>query len=206
MPKPVAKWLLPLLMAVAAGATEHTPPPVEPASHFAAHETHADEKVTVAVDPYGTEEKCKLFRVDFLGHNVLPVRLIVTNDSDHTVSLREARILLETATGERIQAAEPEDVERLMTLKERQGKRIPLPNGLPSIKLKPKASLKMIEEDFDTFEYSTILVEPHSTHAGFLFYDVSGLSDPLAGTKLLLRKARTAAGDELFYFEIPLRK
>ena len=51
----------------------------------------------------------------------MPVRLIVTNLGDRPISLRDARILFETAAGDRIQAAEPEDVERLMTRKERMG-------------------------------------------------------------------------------------
>jgi hypothetical protein len=111
-----------------------------------------------------------------------------------------------TADGERIQAAEPEDVERTMTRKDRQGSKIPLPAPLPPIHTKPKGSNKEIEQDFDTFEYSALAVEPHTTRAGFLFYDVSGLSDPLVGAKLLLRKLRDADGKELFYFEIPFSK
>ena len=111
-----------------------------------------------------------------------------------------------TAAGEKIQAAEPEDVERLMTRKEREGGKIPMPGPIPAIKLKPKASNKEIEEDFDTFEYGALVVEPHSTRAGFLFYDVSELDEPLRGAKLHLHKLRDADGKELFYFEIPLDK
>ncbi len=81
-----------------------------------------------------------------------------------------------------------------------------MPGPLPSIKLKPKASNKEIEQDFDTFEYQALVVEPHSTRAGFLFYDVSGLDHPLQGASLHLRKLRDADGKELFYFEIPFDK
>ena len=120
----------------------------------------------------------------------MPVRLIVTNLGDRPISLRDARILFETAAGDRIQAAEPEDVERLMTRKEREGDKIPLPGPLPPIHTKPKGSNKEIEQDFDTFEYSALAVEPHTTRAGFLFYDVSGLSHPLRGRQAL--RARLA--------------
>ena len=81
-----------------------------------------------------------------------------------------------------------------------------MPVPLPPIKLKPKASNKEIEQDFNTFEYSAMVVEPHSTRAGFLFYDVSGLDHPLEGASLHLRKLRDADGNELFYFEIPFDK
>ncbi len=198
---PLVLWL-----ALPAMAKEHTPPPVEPATSFAAFEVHPEEKVAIAVEPYDTKEKESIFRVDYLAHGVMPVRLIVTNNGDRPISLRDARILFMTATGEKIQAAEPADVERLMTRKERTGGRIPLPGGIPSIKLKPKASNKDIEQDFDTFEYGALAVEPHTTHAGFLFYDVSGLDHPLEAGKLHLYKLRDADGNELFYFEIPFDK
>ena len=190
-------------LALPALGSDHTPPPVQPATAFAAVEAHDDEKVAIAAEPYDTREKEAIFRVDYLSHGVMPVRLIVTNNGSRPISLRDARILFLTAAGDKIQAAEPEDVERLMTRKEREGKKIPMPGPIPSIKLKPKASNKEVEEDFNTFEYGALVVEPHSTRAGFLFYDVSELDKPLKGAKLHLHKLRDADGNELFYFEIP---
>jgi hypothetical protein len=195
-----------LWLALPAMATDHTPPPVQPATTFAAVEVHDDEKVAIAAEPYDTREKAAIFRVDYLGHGVMPVRLIVTNNSDRPISLRDARILFMTAAGDKIQAAEPEDVERLMTRKEREGAKIPMPGPIPNIKFKPKASNKEIEEDFNTFEYQALVVEPHTTRAGFLFYDVSDLDKPLRGAKLHLHMLRNADGNELFYFEIPFDK
>ena len=190
------RWL-PLIvagLALPAVANDHAPPPVQPATSFAAVEVHENEKVAIAAEPYDTRQKESIFRVDYLGHGVMPVRLIVTNNGDKPISLRDARILFQTKSGQRIQAAEPEDVERLMTRKEREGARIPLPGPIPTIKLKPKASNKDIEEDFNTFEYGALVVEAHTTRAGFLFYDVSQLDDPLKGAKLHLHKLRDAEG------------
>jgi hypothetical protein len=195
-----------LWLALPAMASDHTPPPVQPASAFAAVEVHEDEKVAIAAEPYDTKEKASIFRVDYLGHGVMPVRLIVTNNGNRPISLRDARILFITASGDKIQAAEPEDVERLMTRKEREGASIPMPGPIPKIHLKPKASNKEIEQDFNTFEYGALVVEAHSTRAGFLFYDVSELDNPLRGARLHLHKLRDADGNELFYFEIPFDK
>ena len=195
-----------LWMALPALAAQHTPPSVQPASTFAAVETHPDEKVSIAAEPYDTREKESIFHVDYLSHGVMPVRLIVTNNGNRPISLRDARILFMTAAGDKIQAAEPEDVERLMTRKEREGGKIPLPGPLPNIKLKPKASNQEIEQDFDNFEYQALVVEPHTTRAGFLFYDVSELAHPLRGAKLHLHELRNSDGDELFFFEIPFDK
>ncbi|MGA9670307.1 MAG: hypothetical protein WBQ94_13935 [Terracidiphilus sp.] len=195
-----------LWLALPAMAADHTPPPVQPATSFAAVEVHDDEKVAIAAEPYDTKEKSAIFRVDYLSHGVMPVRLIVSNNGNRPISLRDARILFLTAAGDKIQAAEPEDVERLMTRKEREGSKLPMPGPIPAIKLKPKASNKEIEQDFDTFEYQALVVEPHTTRAGFLFYDVSELDHPLRGAKLHLHLLRNAEGNELFYFEIPFDK
>ena len=193
-------------LALPAMASDHSAPAVQPATTYAAVEVHEDEKVAIAAEPYDTKEKESIFKVDYLSHGVMPVRLIVTNNGDRPISLRDARILFLTAEGEKIQAAEPEDVERLMTQKERQGSKIPMPGPIPSIKLKPKASNQEIEQDFNTFEYQALVVEAHTTRAGFLFYDVSQLDHPLKSAKLHLHKLRDADGKELFYFEIPFDK
>ncbi|MGA7244791.1 MAG: hypothetical protein WBX19_16505 [Terracidiphilus sp.] len=195
--------LLVIGLSVTAGASNHTAPPVQPATTFPAVEVHDEEHVAIAIEPYDTREKESIFRVDYLGHGVMPVRLIITNNGDKPISLRDARILFYTAGGDKINAAEPEDVERLMTRSEREGKKIPMPGPLPSIKMKPKASNKDIEQDFDQFEYQALVVEPHTTRAGFLFYDVSQLDHPLDGAKMHLHELRDAEGKELFFFEIP---
>ena len=46
---PLLLWL-----ALPAVAADHKPPPVQPASAFAAVEVHADEKVAIAAEPYDT--------------------------------------------------------------------------------------------------------------------------------------------------------
>jgi len=195
-----------LWLALPALANDHTPSPVQPATSFPAVEVHDDEKVAIAIEPYDTHEKAAIFRVDYLNHGIMPVRIIVTNNGERPISLRDARIHFYTAAGDKIPAAEPEDVERLMTRKEREGGKIPLPAPLPPIKVKPKAGNKDIEQDFDNFEYQALVVEPHTTRAGFLFYDFSGLDHPLQGASLHLRMLRDADGKELFYFEIPFDK
>ncbi|HUX45704.1 MAG TPA: hypothetical protein VMV57_13210 [Terracidiphilus sp.] len=200
---------LPLMLAcvaVPALARSHKVPPVQPATSYAAVEVHEKEKVAIAAEPYDTREKESIFRVDYLSHGVMPVRLIVTNLGNRPINLSEARILFQTAAGDRIQAAQVEDVQRLMTRKERMGGKIPMPGPIPSIHLKPKGSIKEIQADFDQFEYQALVVEPHTTRAGFLWYDVSELDDPLKDAKLHLHALRDADGHELFYFEIPFNK
>lgn len=198
---PLLLWL-----ALPAMASKHNLPPVQPATEFPAVEVHTDEKVAIAADPYDTREKEAIFGVDYLSHNVLPIRLIVTNNGDQPISLLEARIFFVTAGGAELETAEPQDVERLMKQTDGEGGSFPLPMQLPRIKLKLRAGDSEIEQDFDTFEYRRLKVEPHSTRAGFVFYDLSGLIHPLEGAKLYLRGVRDSNGAELLYFEIPFDK
>uniref|UniRef100_E6PYS5 Uncharacterized protein n=1 Tax=mine drainage metagenome TaxID=410659 RepID=E6PYS5_9ZZZZ len=193
-------------LAQAAQAAEHKQPPVQPATDFPAVEVHANEHLAIAAEPYNTAAQIKLFRVNYFAHGILPVRLIVTNNGDRTISLKEARILFITAAGDRIQAAEPEDVQRRLSNPGGSGSHIPMPSPIPGLHLKHKNINKKIQADFDTFEFSALTVAPHTTQAGFLFYDIDGLGDPLRGAALNLHTLRDADGKELFYFEIPFDK
>jgi hypothetical protein len=193
-------WLL--LLALPALATSHAPPPAQAASLFAAVTVHDDEKVAIAAEPYDSQEKEAIFRGDYLSHGVMPIRVIITNYGDRPIRLLDARITFLTAAGDTIKIAEPADVDRLMALKEREA------GGTPPHKIKPmpKLSRREIDADFNTFELQALVVEPHSTRAGFVFYDVSALDHPLEGAKLLLRTLRDADGIALFDFEIPFDK
>ena len=49
-------------------------------------------------------------------------------------------------------------------------------------------------------------MEPHATRGGFLFFDVEGIDDPLAGAHLYVSGLRNSQGQELIFFDIPLEK
>ena len=199
---------LALLAALSVGqslAFEHGPPPEKDAATYPAVDIHQAEHVAIAAEPYNTEEKVKMFRVNYLEHQFLPIRIIVTNSGDRPISLNDARIDFISAHGDKIPAAEPDDVERRISLKDKEGSHIPI--GPIKLHTKPKTPNGKVDEDFSEFEYAAIVVEPHTTRAGFLFYDIQGLgSAPLHGAKLVFRQVKDADGKELFYFEIPFDK
>jgi len=201
------RWPLYLLLVAIVPLTlaESDPPPAKEAMAYPAFDFHAREQVAIAAEPYDTPEKCKIFNVDYLKYNFLPIRIIVTNTGDKPISLRDARIFFVSAAGDRIPAAEPEDVERRVKPRDSRGYDIPV--GPIKVHTKGSASDSKIEADFDHFEYAALAVEPHTTRAGFLFYDMQGLGNtPLHGGKLILRELRDSSGNELFYFEIPFDK
>lgn len=177
----------------------------KPATDYPAVDIHQDDKIAIAADPCDTADKVKLFAVDYLKYRILPIRIIVTNNSDRPISLNDARIHFISARGDKVPAAEPDDVERRVSSKDKRGKSIPI--GPINLHTKPSVPDAKIEKDFNQFEYAALAVEPHTTRTGYLFYDMDGLgSNPLKGAKLLLRTLRDADGKELFYFEIPLDK
>lgn len=195
-----------LLMALPAAARDHKLPPVRPAQSYAAVEVHPKEQVAIAAEPYDTRRKASIFRFDYLKYGFMPVLLTITNTGDKPISLNQARILFQTASGQLIQAAEPADVERVMPVPGRDRSSIPMPSPIPGVHLRHKNNYKKIEQDFNTFEYQALVVNPHSTQAGFLFYNVSGLNHPLRGAHLYVREIRNADGKDLFSFEIPFDK
>jgi hypothetical protein len=198
-------WCLFILAAGTFSFAESDPPPAKDATAYPAFDFHSKEQVAIAAEPFDTAEKCKIFQVDYLTYRFLPIRIIVTNTGDHPISLKDARIFFVSAAGDRVPAADPEDVERRVKPRDSRGRDIPV--GPMKIHTKGKASDDKIEADFDHFEYAALAVEPHTTRAGFLFYDMAGLGDtPLRGAKLIFRELRNSSGDQLFYFEIPFDK
>jgi hypothetical protein len=179
-------------------------PPAQDAAHYPAFVRHSDEHITIAVDPYDTGERNAVFHLNYVTANILPVRIIITNDGNTPISLEKARIDFITAAGDKIPAAEPADVERALDRPPDPRKKVQV--GPFKIGGKGKNRDKNIEEDFKSFEYSSLIVEPHTTHSGFLFYDLADLADPLRNAHLELRRIQDSAGHELFAFEVPFDK
>ena len=59
---------------------------------------------------------------------------------------------------------------------------------------------------FEKSGFAAKAVEPHGTQSGFLFFDVGGFSNPLAGAEIDVTGVDDAKGTELMYFEILMDK
>jgi hypothetical protein len=130
--------------------------------------------------------------------------VIITNDSDHALSLDDARMQFITANNEKLPAATPDDINRrLFTIKNAQGTKIPV---IP-IRVHHPVDKKILDDDHD-FGFKSTTVGPHSTLAGYLIYDVKQLDEPvLAHAELYVKMIHTKDGDqELFAFSIPFDK
>lgn len=91
-------------------------------------------------------------------------------------------------------------------MKSATGTKIPLPLPLPPITVHHGSVDKKILADDHDFGFQTTTVLPHTTVAGYLFYDMEGVDPPfLAHATLELRKVRFAATNQaLDSFEISL--
>lgn len=205
-----ARLLAALLLASAAWMwAEKQPQPLPKAFHantYPAHESHDDEKVSIAVDPYDMPNKAAIFVVNYRENGLLPMQLIISNDGDHAVSLADLEVELITASRSKIAPTTTDDLYRRLARQTRRGDepaRTPVP--LPRRKIKPTVS-REAQEEIESMQFRARAVEPHSLQSGFLIFDVTDIPNPLAGARLYVQGLRDQNGKELFYFEIPLEK
>jgi hypothetical protein len=187
-------------------ASDHkSAPPAKAANTYPAFDTHPDEHVTIAADPCDDPKLCPFFRLPYLEHGLLPIRVVITNDSDRALSLDDARMQFITADEQKIPAATEDDINRrIFTYHSTQPIHIPF-DPFP-IKRTPVD--KKISQDDNDFGFQGTVVNAHTTLAGYLFYDIKGLDDPaLRHAELYVKMVHTLDGkQELFAFSIPLDK
>ncbi|MGA7687336.1 MAG: hypothetical protein WCC32_06830 [Terriglobales bacterium] len=199
--------LLFLCCLSAVAAKEFVMPEAQPARTYPAHDEHPMEKVTIAVDPYDVEYKASVFTVNYRNYGLLPVFFVISNDSNQPIALTDMKAELVTVNHSKLSPESVDDIVRRLSHPSRSAtgaKPIPLP--LPgSKKVKGAVSQKTMDE-IDRSQFEARAVEPHSTARGFFFFDVSDISNPLAGANFYLTEVRDAKGNELMYFEIALEK
>jgi hypothetical protein len=193
-----------LSLAIPARAADKVPP-AKAAAQYAANDTHPDEHVTVAAEPCDDTHNCPFFRLPYLAHGMLPIRVIFTNDGDRALSLEDARMQFISANNDKIPAASEEELNRrIFDMHSTQPIRIPL---IP-IPIQRTPIDKKITQDDNDFGFSGTVVNAHSTLAGYLFYDIRGLDDPaLQHAELYVKMVHTLDGkQELFAFTVPFDK
>jgi len=188
-------------------------PPAKPASQYAAFDAHPNEKVTVAAEPCDDVKDCDFFRLPYVSHGFIAIRVIFTNDGDTALSLDEARMQFISINNDKIPAATDDDIQRrLFSTKGAAGRKYPLPLPLPPITVHDKPVDKQITQDEDDFGFKSTTVNAHSTLAGYLFYDIRQLNDhPLKGAELYVKMVNTLPDKDgnkkqLFDFNIPFDK
>ena len=204
-------WLAAAIVLVASAAIaskEYMPPRAQPAKTYPAHDAHNDEKVTIAADPYDVPEKAsQVFSLPYHDKDYLPIYLVITNDGDQAVTFNVLDVKLVTTNRTKLQPAQTDDLYRRFSRVKRRGdepSRNPLPIPLPR---KPDTGLpKGGADEIMNAQFRARAVAPHETQAGFVFFDVEGIRQPLEGAHLYVSGLRDGNGNELLFFDIPMDK
>ena len=183
-------------------------PPVDPAAKYVLNEAHPDEHVTIAAEPCLDTKACSFFRLPYVSHGFVPVRVIVTNDRDDALNLDDVRIQFIPGEGDKEAAATDEDLNRrLFAMKNVRGTHIPL----TPITTHPEPVDKKILNDDADFGFASTIVPAHSTRAGYVFYDTRGIDDPVLEhaqlyVKMIHYTDAHSVKHELFAFSLPFDK
>jgi hypothetical protein len=195
----VFKRLALLFLSISAcmAADKETPFKAAPAASYPSHQTNA--QITIGADPFVLLDKVKLAfgKLDPNQFGVLPVLIVIQNDSDK--SIRLDRIKLEYVGGDRqhVDAIPARDVRYLKGVD--RPNVMTGPTGKPKI-LKQKNPLN--EWEIEGRAFSAEILPPGQSASGFFYFQAAlqhGASVYING----LYEAGT--GKELFYFELPLK-
>ena len=158
------------------------------------------DKLTIAALPYTTAELAKpaFGKLNPYEHGVLPVLMVMKNDSDRTLQLSSLRVECVGPDRSHIEAVSARDLRYLSGARNARVSKSPLPTGSPRIKTQknPFAGGEM-----ELREFAARMLPPGDSAHGFLYFQTGHRP----GSHLYvtgIRDARTSK--ELFYFEIPL--
>jgi hypothetical protein len=188
-----------------AGDKGFNPPPATHAKTYPMHEAHDDESVVIALDPYDTAEKTSIFKVKYRQLDLLPIRLIISNDGSKPLMLDDLKVEYITVHRDRLQPATKDDILRRIARPEKLTQQPTVRLPIPGPHKQPAAVNKESLQEVQSAQFVAVPVTPNSTNSGFLFFDVSDIENPEAGAHLYVSGIR-AGTKELFYFDIPLEK
>src|ERR1019366_1013363 len=187
-----------LSISVAAAADKETPFKAAPAASYASHQSNA--QITIGVDPYVTLDKVQLAfgKLNPGQFGVLPVLVVIQNDSDKAIRLDRLKVQYIGPSHERIEATPAKDVRYLKPPKR--------PSAIDGAAGKVKV-LKTKKNPLDEWEIegralSAPVLPPGQSVSGFLYFQTSL---QLNATLSLSGLYEAATGKEILYFELALQ-
>jgi hypothetical protein len=192
------KWLLLLSASIAAAPAadnDKTRFEVRPAASYPHHQT--SEKVTIAAQPAETDAETRdaFGKLNPNSYGILPVLIVMQNDSSDAIKLDRIRFDYIMPDGQRIEATPASDVKYI------HGTRAP--NKLPgTIQIHKKVKNPLDVWEIEGRSFTAKMLPAGQSASGFVYFqvdqpsaaanvDISGMTDPVSGK-------------DLFYFEIPM--
>ncbi len=190
--------LLFLSISACVAADKETPFKAGPAASYASHQTNA--KITIGADPFVLLDKVKLAfgKLDPNQFGVLPVLVVIQNDSDKAIRLDHLKIEYVGANREHVDTTPAKEV-RYLKGPDRPNV-ITGPAGTPKILKGKKNPLDAWEIEGRSF--SAQILPPGQSASGFYYFQTALQH----GATLYINGLYEAATNkELFYFELPLQ-
>ena len=192
---------LPITLLLAASISAHAADndktfQVGPANSFKQKQTISG--VTVAAEAYDTQSQAATAfgKLDPYEYGVLPVLLVIQNDSKQTIKLDRMLAQYITPSREQIEATPASDVPYLKAPKNPS---TVLKSPIPGLG-KPKKS-PLLNPVIGERAFAARMLPPGDSASGFVYFQTGHRN----GSRLYLTGLRDAATNtELFYFEIPL--
>jgi hypothetical protein len=166
-----------------------------PASSYPTKQTN--DRVTVAVVPYDTEELAHTAfgKLNPNQYGVLPLLVIIQNDTDQALKLEHLDAEYTGIDGRQVEATPADEVQ---TLGGTERPNVPVARPIP-IHKKHKNPLDVWE--IDGLSFAAKLLPAHESAHGFFYFQTTHRP----GSKFLLSGIKVAAtGQDILYFEIPL--
>ena len=169
-----------------------------PASSYSSKQTN--DKVTVAAVAYDTEQVAHTAfgKLNPYQYNVLPVLVIIQNDTGRAVSVEHVQVEYEGIDGSRIEPTPVEEVKFVgnSPQRPRQNTGSPIPPGIFKKKKNPLDTLEIVERAF-----AARMLPAGESAYGFFYFQAKHRP----GAKLYLTGITEAmSGKGIVFFEIPL--
>lgn len=170
---------------------------INPAASYPFHQT--SQGITIAAMPYETEEQTKAAfgKVNPNAQGVLPILLVIENNTKSTVRLDRIKLEYTAQGGVRIENTPAADVKYLRGA--REPKMTPGPVGGVHVS---RNKNPLSEWEIEGRAFSAQVIPPNDKASGFFYFQTGARG----GATLVVNGLRDArSGEELFFFEIPLR-
>lgn len=188
-----------LSICAAQGADKEKPFQPGPVESYPCRLTQ--EKVTVAAEPFETEAETKTAfgKLNPNRYGILPVLVVIRNDSEATIRLDEMRVEYITATRQRIEATPASEVAKTDSPSRPRVTPGPWPGRVP----RGTRNSPLRAWEIEGRAFVARMLPPGETASGFFYFQ----APHRAGATLYVTGLKEArSGRALFYFEIPLDK
>jgi hypothetical protein len=191
---------LALLMSIAAAfAADKTPPPFKPGPPDTLPHHQTNDKLTIGVEPYESGEKVKVAfgKVDPYQYGVLPVLVVIQNDTGKAISVDHLRAEYVGPNHDRVYSTPAKDVRYL-----RAPQRPNFIDGPAGKGVKVLAKKNPLDAwEIEGRAFTAQMLPAGNIASGFLYFQ-TGLER--GATIYITGLAEAATGKELLFFELPL--